>query len=187
MQDAETNWAYRIAHEALNAPTYCIGLMNGSRVANDRRVVDRMVNATAAALSDASHGATTLLIRLMSDTDIDSFRKPSMSLVPSGERSPTGSWYEIALPMPANKTTPWTLELLPRWLPHWKQQHRLVVVDLGPMHLVASRVIGRLCDSCLLMLGPTGCASHDWIAQQIALHTRSGTMLVGSIVATAAA
>jgi hypothetical protein len=187
MQLAENNLATSIATEALQASTYCIGLMNGSRLSNDRRAVDRVVRATSDALADASDGASTLLLRLLADSDVESFKRPTGNTAPSGEKTPLGSWYEIALPMPASQATPWTLEQIPRWLPQWKQQHRLVVIDLGPMHLVATRVLGRQCDHCYLMLGPSVCGSHDWIMQQINLHHRSGTSVAGSIIATAAA
>ncbi len=179
------SWGSEVATAAQMASTYSIGLMSGSRFQNDRRLVERLVKIAATELVDAT-GASTLLLRLdgsMSEGD----QPASRTAPPVATKSPLGPWYEIGLPMPESKSAPRALEQLPHWLPQWKLRHRLVVIDLGPMHLAPSRIIGRLCDSCYLMLGPSTCASHDWIMQQIDFHSRSGSTIAGSIVATTSA
>jgi hypothetical protein len=178
-----THWGSEVAAAAQSASTYSIGLMSGSRFSNDRRLIDRLVKNAAQDLGDLT-GASTLLLRL--DCGAGPIGAPPASRPPApvASKSPLGQWYEICLPMPQSKTAPWALEQIPHWLPQWKLRHRLVVIDLGPMHLTPSRIIGRLCDTCYLMLGPSTCASQDWIMQQIDFHSRCGTVIAGSIVAT---
>lgn len=181
-----TNWGSEVAAAAQSASTYSIGLMSGSRFANDRRLIDRLVKSAALDLGEST-GASTLLLRLDNAAGHNAAPTTSRPAAPVASKSPLGPWYEICLPMPQSKTAPWTLEQIPHWLPQWKLRHRLVVIDLGPMHLTPSRIIGRLCDACYLMLGPSTCASHDWIMQQIDFHSRSGTVIAGSVVASSSA
>ena len=179
------SWGGEVAAAAQMATTYSIGLMSGSRFPNDRRLIDRLVKSAATELTELT-GASTLLLRLDNTArEVDSNK--TRNAVPVATKSPLGPWYEISLPMPQSQSAPWSLEHIPHWMPQWKLRHRLVVIDLGPMHLAPSRVIGRLCDTCYLLLGPSTCASHDWITQQIDFHSRSGTIIAGSIVATTAA
>jgi hypothetical protein len=178
-------WGGEVAAAAQMATTYSIGLMGGSRFPNDRRLIDRLVKSAALELAEVT-GASTLLLRLDS-TALEVNTTASRNTVPVAIKSPLGPWYEISLPMPHSPTAPWSLEHIPHWMPQWKLRHRLVVIDLGPMHLAPSRVIGRLCDTCYLLLGPSTCASHDWVMQQIDFHSRSGTIIAGSILATTAA
>ncbi|MDX1929287.1 MAG: hypothetical protein SFV81_22355 [Pirellulaceae bacterium] len=177
-------WGGEVAAAAQMATTYSIGLMGGSRFPNDRRLIDRLVKSAALELTELT-GASTLLLRLDS-TAREVNTTTSRNTVPVATKSPLGPWYEISLPMPQSPAASWSLEHIPHWMPQWKLRHRLVVIDLGPMHLAPSRVIGRLCDTCYLLLGPATCASHDWVMQQIDFHSRSGTIIAGSIVATTA-
>ena len=179
------SWGGEVAAAAQMATTYSIGLMSGSRFANDRRLIDRLVKSAALELAEST-GASTLLLRLDNAAREPDSTK-SRAAVPVASKSPLGPWYEISFPMPQSKSAPWALEHIPQWMPQWKLRHRLLVIDLGPMHLTPSRVIGRLCDMCYLMLGPSTCASHDWIMQQIDFHSRSGTIIAGSVVATTSA
>ncbi len=180
-----TKWGSEVAASAESATTYSIGMMSGSRFPNDRRVIDRLVKSVSSELIELT-GATTLLLRLDSAA-VDNSGTTSRTTPPVASKSALGPWYEISLPMPPSKSAPWALGQIPHWLPQWKLRHRLVVIDLGPMHLAPSRILGRLCDACYLMLGPSTCASHDWIMQQIDFHSRSGTVISGSVVATTSA
>ncbi len=180
-----TGWGSEVAAAAQNATTYSIGLTSGSRFANDRRAIERLLKSAATELLNAT-GASTLLLRLDPQAP-DSGAPTTRTAAPVATKSPLGPWYEISLPMPGTKSAPWVLEHIPHWLPQWKLRHRLVAIDLGPMQLTPSRMIGRLCDVCYVMLGPETCASHDWIMQQIELHSRSGSNITGSIVASSAA
>ncbi len=133
-------WGAMVAAAAQSATTYSVGLTSGSRFANDRRTVERLVKDASAALAEET-GATTLLIRL-DPSATDHGAPPLRSNAPVATKSPLGSWYEINLPMPVRSTAPWALEHIPHWLPQWKLRHRLVAIDLGPMHLAPSRTIG---------------------------------------------
>ena len=59
----------------------------------------------------------------------------------------------------------------------------MIVVDLGPVSSRNGRVIGRLCDGVYVLLGPTHCASQEWITQQLAWHDRDGSVVCGTLVA----
>ena len=179
-----TSWGGEVAAAAYSASTYSIGLLSGSRFPNDRRLIECLVKSATQELGQLT-GASTLLLRL--DNAVDESSPTAGRTAPVATKSPLGAWYEISLPMPHSKSAPWSLEQIPHWLPQWKLRHRLVAIDLGPMHLTPSRIIGRLCDACYLVLGPSTCASHDWIMQQIDFHSRSGTVIAGSLVATASA
>ncbi len=181
----EIRWGGTVAAAAQRASTYSIGLMSGSRFPNDRRLIERLVKSAAEELGQLT-GASTLLLRLDS-TAHESHATATRTTAPVAIKSPLGPWYEISLPMPPSKSAPRALEQIPHWLPQWKLRHRLVAIDLGPMHLTPSRIIGRLCDACYLMLGPATCASHDWIMQHIDFHSRCGTVIAGSLVATTSA
>lgn len=182
MENSGHAWAGTIAAEAMKAATFSVGLLAGNRVGNDRRAIDQLVKSLAASVAEQSLGGATLLVRLMPG-DIRTAPAPQSNLVPTPEKSPLGNWYEFAVPVPSGTAAPWTVEKLPHWLRQWRQHHRVVMLDLGPMHSVASRVVARLCDVSYILLGPATCASHDWIVQQMAMHQRSGTVLVGSLVA----
>ena len=86
--------------------------------------------------------------------------------------------------MPVASSASWSLQQIPRWLPKWRESFQLILIDLGPAHLVPSRAIGRLCDTSYLLLGPKPCGSHEWIMQQLAWHHLSGSTISGSIVST---
>lgn len=180
-----TVWGSEVAAAAEKATTYSIGILSGSRFPNDRRAIERLVKCAAAGLGESS-GATTLLLRLDASAP-DPGAPIARTIAPVATKSPLGPWYEITLPMTPSNSAPWALEHIPHWLPQWKLRHRLVAIDLGPMHLAPSRVIGRLCDACYLLLGPSTCASHDWIMQQIDFHSRCGSVIAGSLVATTSA
>lgn len=183
--DKSSHWAHCVAAEAHQSKTYTVGLMSGSRFTNDRRAIDRLLRTTVNELNRLEYGTSTLLLRLDVFGDLPATSKIGAPLPEL--KSPLGPWYEIVLRLVGSEQVERTLEQVVANLPQWKQQHRLVVVDLGPMHLAPSRSVGRLCDVCYLLLGPKTCASHDWILQQVGAHDRNGTVIAGSIITTAAA
>lgn len=198
MTDATSNplkitpWAHGIAEEAKSTPCLTLGLTSGSRQGNDRRSIDQIVAEVADELQLTESSALTstqrmLVVRLEVHASRDLERAVDQSAkIPVPQRSPLGVWYDVAIPMPVGKRASWSLEQLPIWLPVWKNTHSLIIVDLGPVNLVPSRMVGRLCDACYLLLGPTPCGSHEWIMQHIAWHQRSGSTVCGTIVASAA-
>ncbi len=122
-----SNWASCIATEAHQSTTFSVGLMSGSRFANDRRAVDRLLRTAASELLQLEFGASTLLLRMDISGDLSATLK--LGAMPAELKSPLGSWYEIVLPAADKVAVDKTLNQLEDWLPQWKQQHRLVVVD----------------------------------------------------------
>lgn len=177
-------WSQLVCEHASAAVNLTVGFMSGSRLDIDRRAVDRL---TGAATTDL--GLPTLLIRLsVCGAAIYVPHAGTSTMVddrPTPRVSPLGSWSEVSLDMPLGGSAPRVLELLPKWLVGWKKEYRLILIDLGPMHQAPCRTMGRYCDACYLVLGPYSCASHAWIMQQIALQSRSGVLLAGTIVAEA--
>jgi hypothetical protein len=186
MDAKSTRWGSCIASEASQAATYSVGLMSASRFANDRRAVDRLLRSATQELTQLDFGATTLFVCLDVLNNLQTKTRTSTA-VPSPSKSLLGPWYEVFLPASDTKSMKLLTDNLAVWLPQWKQEHRLVVVDLGPMHLTAAQSAGRLCDVCYLILGPGTCASHDWIVRQVNQLDRMGTVIAGSVIATAAA
>ncbi len=177
------DWSQSIADQARSSRSMTVGLMSGSRQSTDRRALDQLARQVSRAVSATRLDPRMLLVRL--DIQVPSKLArlaDGEQRVPEVKASPLGRWSLVEVPMPVLATAPWTLEQLPRWLPTWKAKFGLIVIDLGPMHLVPSRVIGRLCDATYLILGPESCASEDWIQYHLAWHARSGTHVVGTLV-----
>ena len=106
---------------------------------------------------------------------------------PGIEKSALGDWHQIDVPMVLGNTAPWALQQLPRWLPKWKLRYGVILIDLGPIHLVASRTVGRLCDSNYIVLGPNSSASAQWLMQYVDYHSYCGSHIVGTLVSSFAA
>lgn len=169
-------WAEHVAAEAVKANSYTIGLLNGSHDQTDRRVLNRLVLNIATLLQDRDAALTTMLVRF--DDKAQNRAKKTEAI----SKSPLGPWFEMVQSNHSEEA----IETCSKQLPTWKQSHRLILIDLGAMDTSLSRQIGRLCDVCYLLLGPSRCGSLDWIAQHISLHGQDGTVLAGSLVAHAA-
>ena len=185
-------WIKAIAKSVETAKCTTIGLTSGSRQLNDRRVIDMLCKALMQDFSNSASDPKMLVIRLdvrksriFETLAFDRLGKPQ-DKVPNPVRSPLGNWSTVDIPMPVGPTAAPALQYLPRWLPKWKEQFGLVLIDLGPMNMVPSRLIGRLCDNCFLLLGPDSCASQEWILQHMAWHDQSGSTIAGSILTTVA-
>ncbi len=182
---SEISWPEAVVVEACNAACTTIGLMAGSRDANDVRVIDSLVKELSDQFGAREYAARMMLLRLDVHHSTSLERQHGQPAgLPKSTRSPLGNWSEVAVPMPVGRSASWSLQQLPRWLPKWKSEFDLILIDLGPMNLVPSRAIGRLCDSCYLLLGPDSCASHEWILQHVAWHDRSGSSICGTLLTT---
>lgn len=177
-------WVIGVGREARAAKSLTVGLIGGSRRGIDRRVTDQLAKGLASELRASQPAPRLLVVRV----DGEARRMPPDRLpgvdepMPAVAPSPLGRWAFVEIPMPIGKTGSRTLQQLSRWLPKWKQEFGVILFDLGPMNLVPSRSLGRLCDSCYVVLGPDSCASPEWILQHIAWHERSGTQVCGTLV-----
>jgi hypothetical protein len=183
-----TPWATSIAEETLGAKCTTLGLTNGSRAPSNRRVIDNLARMLYQQLKQVRDDTEMLVVRL------NVFKSRSLDRQddqPAGApwvtRSALGPWSEVNIPVPVGKTASWSLQQIPEWMTLWKSSHSFVLLDLGAMHWLPSRMVGRLCDSCYILLGPDACASHEWILQHVAWHDRSGSTICGTIVASRAA
>ena len=180
-------WAAQIVRESIPAKCTSIGLTCGSREPNSRRVIDTLARELSQQALAIRRDNRLLLLRLHVFQSMSLERQDDQPQgAPRATASPLGDWSEVAIPMPVGKRASWSLQNLPRWLPAWKSEFRFVMIDLGPMHLVPSRTIGRLCDRCYVVLGPDACASHAWILEHVAWHDRSGSPICGTILTTVA-
>jgi hypothetical protein len=179
-------WAAVLAAEAHGSACLTVGLAAGSRTPCDRSTVEALVAEVAQELMKLDGSSRTLWIRLEPHEDISLLkRSPSAEeRIPVAKRSPLGPWFEVAVPIAKSGQPGRAAHLMPQWLPSWKQSFRLIVIELGAIHWIASRAVGRLCDGCYLLLGPSGCASQEWVMQQIAWHHQSGSTICGTLVAT---
>lgn len=184
-QSPTSDWAQSIYRECSHAKCTSIGLASGNRHANDRRVVDSLAQSLVAAFGVKwSARAGLLVVRLDVFQSVLLERQDDQPVgAPRPAASPLGAWSEVTVPMPVGNVASWSLLNVPRWLPVWKSQFRFLLIDLGPIHLVPSRAIGRLCDGCYVILGPAPCASTEWLRHHIAWQQSSGSSLRGSIVA----
>lgn len=183
-------WCGHIAQVSRGAKNLTIGLTSGNRNNNDARVIYRIMKSLQASVLQQSPTASLLLCRLnvesASALRFLGFGK-ELSQEPLTAKSALGNWFQVDVPIAIGSMAPRALQQVPRWLPKWKMRYDLVVVDLGPMHQVPSRVIGRFCDSNYVILGPDTTASAQWISQFIQYHEDCGAHIGGTIVATSAA
>jgi hypothetical protein len=63
----------------------------------------------------------------------------------------------------------------------------MILIDLGPINLIPSRTIGRLCDTNYILLGPNTSASAQWILQYVDYHTYCGSHIAGTLKSSFAA
>lgn len=178
-------WANAIAAEAGQATCLTIGFASGSRANIDPRATDRLMGYVEEALAGIDAHCRTLLLRL----DVFPSRKLGRGTdqpdsIPVAHRSPLGHWSQVTVPVPVGMRASWSLERIPEWLPVWKSEFGLILIDLGPVHLVPSRIAGRLCDANYLLLGPDSSGSPEWLMQHIARHEQCGSTIRGSLVSS---
>lgn len=179
------DWAASLAAEAQSATCLTIGLVSGSRLENDRRTVDKLASALCGRLEEIKPSGRVLLMRFEVDTShkIDTSEQGKQR-IPVAQKSPIGVWADVTIPISASRKPTRAQQQLPEWLPLWKDAFQLILVDLGPINLVAGRAVGRLCDGCYILLGPACCGSQEWIMQQIAWHDQFGSTICGTLVAS---
>jgi hypothetical protein len=176
---------------ASNSGSKCttIGLTSGNRYPNDARVIYRLAKSLSEALLEGRQESNLLLCRL----DVKSiawglFRSSENTDVEARiEKSALGSWDHVEIPIVVGNVAPKSLQQFPRLLPKWKLRYSTIIVDLGPIHQIPSRTIGRLCDANFVVIGPNSCASAQWISEQVDYHLDCGADISGTIVASAAA
>ncbi len=186
--DITGDWATALAEEARTATCLTVGITDGSRADIDRRVLDRLIGELAERYEERQADEQMLVLRLSVFASRQLDRAADQpATIPVAQRSPLGAWSEVTVPVPVGARASWSLQQLPDWLPTWKASFGLILIDLGPVNLVPSRIVGRLCDSCYLVLGPDSCASKDWIMEQIAWHGQSGSTICGTLLSSFAA
>ncbi len=186
-EDATANtaqaWAADLAQESLLTKCTTIGLISGSRDAAQRCVIDAYARCIADAFSAVRSRHAMLIVRL-DDRPLAASRRDNQDAdsLPSVAASLLGPWSEVTVAVGAGKQASDRLEKLSNLLPNWKREFGFVLVDLGPIAELPSRLIGRHCDSCFVLLGPEACGSHEWLLQHIAWHARSGSTICGTLV-----
>jgi hypothetical protein len=182
------NWCETIAASQGQRANITIGLTSGSRTANDARVIFKIVKALQAAIAERRPKHSLLLCRLdvtsapleLLSTAVDIDTEARL------ERSALGEWDHVEIDVCIGSYAPKSLLKIPRLLPKWKLRYDTIIVDLGAIHQVPSRTIGRLCDANFVIIGPNSSASAQWIKQYVDHHTACGSHIAGSIVAAAA-
>jgi hypothetical protein len=166
-----------------------IGLTSGSRNLNESRSVYRLVNSIASLLDRGSEDSDLLLCRL--EVQPKAWPRATQRAIEEPlkniEKSVLGNWYQLDVSIECDRpTASHVLQQLPHALSKWQLRYKAVIMDLGPMHLPPSRILGRLCDVSFVMLGPNSCASAQWINQYIEYHEECGATIAGTIIASVA-
>lgn len=183
--DSILGWAKTICGQKSFQDGTAIGLVSGSRYAPDRRVIDQLAQILAQQLATQSPGSKMLVLRLdvfksaKLDRAVDQYAGQPKQLA-----SPFGNWMDATIPVPIGRGASWSLLHIPKWLAAWRKSYQLVLIDLGPINQVPSRVVGRLCKSNFLLLGPDSCASNEWIQQHVAWHQQCRSEISGSLLTT---
>jgi hypothetical protein len=185
--DSACAWAADLAREAQLAPCTTIGLVSGNRFANNRRTIDSYVKLVVEQLQKVRFDRSVLVVRLEQGAPGVRRREARAKPLSTPTRSPLGAWSDVHVDV-SNDQRPQAnlLELVER-LPVWKNDFGFLLLDLGPISEVSSRVVGRLCDGCYIMLGAESCGSYEWLMRQIAWHARSGSTICGTLLTTQAA
>lgn len=180
-------WAAGIVGDLNVSNTMTIGLTSGSRYASDQRSVDGLAQAIHSALSkryDATR--TMLLLRLKNAVSSEQrLGENEKQIGPSIIDSNRGEWSEVTVPVPVSHGAYGSnsaVDYLSHWMATWKQEFSVILVDLGPICTAPSRMIGRLCDGCYILLGPETCGSREWILRHVAWHQQNGSTVCGTLV-----
>lgn len=165
-----------------------VGLISGSRLPSERRVLERLAQSGLAASSESPSSGLSgngLLVRLKLGNEMAVRRAlrtaKAADQIPSPAESTLGRWFDVAVSMRLGASAPRNLELLPRWLSQWKRQFARILIDLGPIDQPICRTLGRYCDTSLILLGPETCASPIWLKRHIEHLTQCDAALAGSI------
>ncbi len=183
----------QIAEHAIRTDCLTVGLVSGHRLGNDVRCVHRFAGQVISSLVEADCHEKMLVCRIIVERPLlkrfglGFKERTDQEVVPPIRRSAIGNWFQVDVPITLGDSAPWMLQQIPKLLPQWKQQYRLILIDLGPIHLVTSRAIGRLCDANYLLLGPNSSASADWLLQYVDYHAYCGSNIVGTMLASFAA
>jgi hypothetical protein len=177
------NWANSVTKEASGEIAKTVGLMSCCGEAVDHQILEKLIASLSHALGGPAESKRLLLIKLDVFRSRDVGRAPDQAAsIPVALRSPLGPWSEVTIPMPIGREAAWSLEQLPSWLPIWKRTFDFVVISLGPLNAVPSRVAGRFCDECYVVLGPSMSSSADWIMQHINRHRQCGNTIRGTLI-----
>ncbi|GAB5405994.1 MAG: hypothetical protein Aurels2KO_42250 [Aureliella sp.] len=163
-----------------------LGMISGSKQNCDPNCITniaRQVSGCAAELGDNRSLVVHLDVFLSKETDrlLD---QPAG--IPPTTRSPLGNWRDVTIPMPVGFEASWSLLQIPSWLSSWRSQFGVILIDLGPCHLVPARSIGRLCGANVVLIGPSATASREWLASHLDHLRESGVSVAGSILASRA-
>ncbi|MFK7737574.1 MAG: hypothetical protein AB8B50_16180 [Pirellulaceae bacterium] len=176
-----SSWTDNLVVEASSTPCLTVGVCNGGREANDRLTMDHLLGRLERSLTRFAPDRRMLSIRI--DPQNMQADKPIVERMPIAQRSALGDYHEVQLSCERGSKNGHALNGLADWLPSWKEAFGLIVLDIGPIDSREARVSGRLCDGCYVLLGPRTCGSQEWINQQIAWHSRSGSTVCGTILA----
>ncbi len=177
-------WAAELVQEALQAPCTTIGLVSGNRQGSDRCVIDAYARLLAQQLQKARFKRPLLIVRLHTQVAATAGSTTARNSIPRPAPSPLGAWSDVHINVAVGRKSPGVLQQLPQWLPSWKTEYGFLLIDLGPICELPSRVAGRLCDGCYVMLGPETCGSYEWLMRHIAWHDRSGSTMCGTLLTT---
>lgn len=183
------NWCEDWIEKLADSTSITIGLISGHREPNDPRSVHRIAKRMSEALSAHSSHLSMLVCNLNIHTGVTVFGAKTNETLDEPEitKSALGNWDQVQVAMRIGSSAPEPLQRLPKWLAKWKHRYSLILVDLGPIHLIPSRMLGRLCDANYLMLGPNWCASSQWLLQYVDYHEYCGSHILGTVVTTIAA
>ena len=185
-------WYEQLANQSQHSQGLTIGLISGHRDQNDPRCIYKIASRLVSAMPCNRTRSQLLVCRLDVQspllgrlgawgTDTDQHVEPII------EKSALGEWFQVEVPMVLGNSAPWALQQLPRWIPKWKMRYSIILIDLGPIHLVSSRTVGRLCDANYIVLGPNSSASSQWLLQYVDYHAYCGSHIAGTLVTSFAA
>ena len=182
-----SGWVLQVELEARGTQNITLGIANGHRHPTDRRVLDHLARGLTSAATPTILYGKLLIVRLRDDLAEYALGRAGQgdtTLVASP--SPLGGWdvIDLAVSRIAKQRAEVT-QFIARALPTWKQQYKLILVDLGSLGDSISRQLGFLCDGSYVILGPESCGAPEWLRLQIGRHSQAGSQVCGTITVAA--
>ena len=177
-------WVLQLELEARGAQNLTLGIANGDRHPIDRRVLDQLARSLTGGANGGLPQGKLLIVRLRDESETPSVGRRSVAYG-QVSLSPLGSWYVVDLQQDTRGNQGDAAKRVAAELPQWKQQYRLILIDLGSLGGSTSRELGYFCDGSYIVLGPESCAAPEWLRLQIGRHDQAGSQVCGTITVAA--
>ncbi|RMF43830.1 MAG: hypothetical protein D6753_04140 [Planctomycetota bacterium] len=180
------DWLHDLDAALQAGDTRAIGLIDGGDDSAGRASINAVMQRVTGATDGPRRESLLVRTRCFASRNLDR-QDDQPPGIPPATASPLGRWKETEIPLPIGARPSWTERQFPQWMVQWRREFQLIVVQLGAINSSAARRLGCCMDQNILLLGPRRSAGPEWLMEQIALHSRAGAHISGSILLQPAA